>query len=189
MTKCQNWYVVYTYPNSEKKIYNELTKRNITAFLPTIKEVRRWSDRNKTVEVPLFPNYVFVEVTPKEMWVVTLIARVVRFITFDAVSVVVKNTEIDLIKKLLSETNDVRPESFPVKGEKVLVEEGPFAGLVGRVTDKKGANRLYIELTSIHQAVSVDIDACNLGRLKESLHADAVQPPNLLPPDRPYANG
>lgn len=135
--KQDNWYVVYTYPNSEKKIYNELNKRAITAFLPTKKVVRQWSDRKKKLEIPLFPNYIFVKLPPKQMWVVLMIDGVVRFISFDGAPVVVRDTEIDVVKKLISASSEVNNENFCIQGEKVQVKEGPLSGLVGRVVTQR----------------------------------------------------
>ena len=162
LARKDNWYVVYTYPNSEKKIYNELNKRNITAFLPTKKVVRQWSDRKKHIEIPLFPNYVFVKIPPKEMWMVLMIDSVVRFVTFDGRPAVVKDSEIDMVIKLISGTNVVTNDNYCIKGQKVQVKEGPFTGIVGRVLSRKGTTRLYVEIETVNIKISVDIEAALL---------------------------
>ena len=56
------WYALYTRPRHEKQLFEELTNRGIEAFLPTYKIRRRWSDRYKIVEEPLFKNYLFVRI-------------------------------------------------------------------------------------------------------------------------------
>src|SRR5947199_32320 len=56
------WYSVYTRPRHEKHVLKELNEKHIEAFLPTYKVRRRWSDRYKIVEEPLFKNYLFVNV-------------------------------------------------------------------------------------------------------------------------------
>ncbi|MDN5217521.1 UpxY family transcription antiterminator [Fulvivirgaceae bacterium BMA12] len=165
MTRHNNWYVVYTYPNSEKKIYNELNKREITAYLPTKGVVRQWSDRKKKLEVPLFPNYVFVNIPPKDMWMVLMVNGVVKFVSFNGTPAVVRDSEIDLVKRLSSKANVVSNKNFYIRGEKVQVKEGVFSGLVGKVMNKKGMTRLYVELETAHLMFSIDIEAALLKKL------------------------
>ena len=59
-----HWYAVMTRPRHEKKVAKELEQNSVVSFLPLASEVRRWSDRQKKVELPLFPGYVFVRLVP-----------------------------------------------------------------------------------------------------------------------------
>ena len=160
MSKQENWYVVYTYPNTEKRVTNELGKRNITAFLPTTQVLRQWSDRIKNIEVPLFPSYVFVRVQKKDMWAILLVAGVVKFISFDNSPTVIKDAEIETVKKVIAVNPRVDSESIgtPVIGETVRVKRGPMVGLVGKVVDRQGKMKLYLEIESINKAIAVDIN-------------------------------
>jgi len=166
MLKQENWYVVYTYPNTERKVYNELGKREITAFLPTTRVTRQWSDRKKEIEVPLFPNYVFVRLTPKELWVVAMLNGVVNFISFNGAPAVVKDTEISLVRKIVTGCGPVSREPVIANGERVQVMHGPLAGLRGKVTDRKGITRLYVELETINQTLAISIDAALLHKVE-----------------------
>ncbi len=56
----EGWYAAYTMPKFEKRIYGELVKKNVEAYLPVQQVFRQWSDRVKKIELPLFPNYIFV---------------------------------------------------------------------------------------------------------------------------------
>ncbi len=162
------WYAVYTCPNIEKKICNELAKRKIQAFLPTRMVMRQWSDRKKIIEVPLFPNYLFVNIHYKEMWLVLMLAGVVRFVSFGGIPVVVKDAEIDLIKRLISgaEVTDVkRGEGSFNGGERVQIKKGPLTGLVGTVANTAGITRLHVELETIQQVISINIDAALLEKV------------------------
>jgi transcription antitermination factor NusG len=153
------WYVIYTYPNSEKKIYHELIRRAISVFLPTRYIIRQWSDRKKSVEVPLFPNYLFVNVHPQQMWEVLMVSGVVRYITLNGAPVVVKDGDIAYVRQLLLGTNVLNNTALGLQGHKVQVTRGPLSGLVGKVTDLKGKTRLFVELEAIQQAISIEIDA------------------------------
>ncbi|HMK64590.1 MAG TPA: transcription termination/antitermination NusG family protein, partial [Thermodesulfobacteriota bacterium] len=57
-----NWYVVYTRSHYENKVFQALTDKSITAFLPTIAAVSRRKDRKKILNLPLFPGYVFFQI-------------------------------------------------------------------------------------------------------------------------------
>ena len=61
----QKWYAIFTKSRSEKKVYERLLDADIEAFLPIVKTVRQWSDRKKTVYLPLIPSYVFVKMDEK----------------------------------------------------------------------------------------------------------------------------
>jgi transcription antitermination factor NusG len=63
--KC-SWHVVYTMPNSERKVATAIAEMGIEPYLPLHKVMRQWSDRKKKLLVPLFPNYVFVNVSPEK---------------------------------------------------------------------------------------------------------------------------
>ncbi|MEP2237757.1 MAG: transcription termination/antitermination NusG family protein [Maribacter sp.] len=64
MTK--NWYVLYVKPKNEKKVAERLSAHQVDVYCPMIKEVKQWSDRKKTIEVPLFSSYVFVNISECE---------------------------------------------------------------------------------------------------------------------------
>ena len=162
----QNWYVVYTYPNTEKRICNDLTRRQITSFLPIQKVVRQWSDRKKQLEVPLFPSYVFVKIHSKDMWMVTMVDGVARFVSFNGTPAIVKESEVDVIKKIISGARSIRNESNCLtEGDYVQIKNGPLTGLEGRGVCKQGNTRLYHNLTSINKMISVAIDADNLSKI------------------------
>jgi transcription antitermination factor NusG len=163
--KQDNWYVIYTYPQSERKICNELGKREITAYLPTRKETRIWSDRKKKVEVPVFPNYVFVKVPAKEMWGILKLQGVVRFISFEGAPAIIKESDMDLVKKITTGYNAVCSNDFNVEGDIVRVKQGPLEGLTGKVVRKMGSTRLFVELETVRQAICIEIDAALLSKV------------------------
>ena len=79
-----HWYALYTRPRHEKQVLDDLTHRSIDAFLPTYRIRRRWSDRYKVVEEPLFKNYLFVQVDWSSGYYETLRPYgAVSFVMFD----------------------------------------------------------------------------------------------------------
>ncbi|UQD56111.1 UpxY family transcription antiterminator [Flavobacterium sp. K5-23] len=123
-----NWYVVYTKPKWEKKVAERLNEIGIVTYCPLISKTSQWSDRKKIVHVPLFNSYVFVQLTEKERNLIFEVPGVVRYLFWLGKPAIVRSSEIEAIKKWLSE-----PEGYEVsmdkwqKGDKIVLESGPFA--------------------------------------------------------------
>src|ERR1700712_1249639 len=98
-----NWYAVYTKPRWEKKVYALMTERGITAYCPLNKVRRKWSDRVKTVEEPLFSSYVFVQAEDDGLTNVRMVGGVVNFVYWQGKPAVIPEREILTIKKFLNE--------------------------------------------------------------------------------------
>src|SRR5271170_1144069 len=105
-----NWFVLYTKPRWEKKVYTLLTGNNIEAYCPLNRVRRKWSDRVKWVEEPLFKSYVFVRIAAEEQIRVRMIAGVVNFVYWLGKPAVVKNKEIEVIRKFLNDYEEVWAE-------------------------------------------------------------------------------
>lgn len=158
-----NWYIVYTFPNLEKKIYNELTKKKIKAYLPLQNVIRQWSDRKKEIKVPMFPNYVFINSTERERFRLLKIGGVLKFITFEGKPAMVSEDEISNIMKF--ETMVFEIESNLVSGDEVMIVDGPFTGLQGKLFFKRGKERLGVHLSSINQSLSIEVCSSSLRKV------------------------
>ena len=165
------WQVVYTYSQYEKKVYKEFQRRSIESFLPLQKQVRQWSDRKRKVEVPLFPNYIFVRVALQNIWNVLRINGIVKFISSEGRPVTVSDATVDSIKKLVNHEVEVTNELF-TEGDIVKVTRGALSGTEGILVEKKGKSRLAIQVNIMKQSVLVDIapdDLEKVGRLERAV--------------------
>lgn len=159
------WYVIYTIPRNEKKVYSELSKRAVEVFLPLQKVVRQWGTRKQKLEVPLFPNYLFISASKAMLWSVLSVKGVVRFISFNGAPAIISNTQMEVIKKIISNDGEVSDRSLFATGDHVRVKNGPFAGLEGKVLDVKGRIRFFIEFEQINQILSIDISGALLEKV------------------------
>ena len=123
-----NWYVVYTKPKWEKKVAEQLTKSGIECYCPLIIQERQWSDRKKKVEVPLFNSYVFVHLEESSRNSVFLSTGVVRYLFWLGKPAIVREDEINVIKKWLNapDASEFSIESYKI-GDSVKIESGPFS--------------------------------------------------------------
>ena len=125
MEKPGKWYAVYTKPRWEKKIDAMFGERGITSYCPLNKVRRKWIDRFKVVEEPLFKSYVFVRITDKEMSAVRQVSGVINFVYWNNKPATIKDEEVDQIKRFLNEYQDVQVVPMEIKPQsKVLITKG-----------------------------------------------------------------
>jgi transcription antitermination factor NusG len=152
------WYAVYTYPNAERKVQGKVKEMGVEAFLPMQTVVRQWSDRKKKLEVPVFPGYVFVKTSLVDRFGLLRIKELVRFISFGDTPVAIPDREIETVRKVVARNVEVSQEPFEGRvGEKVQITGGQFEGAVGVLVNRKGRNRLVIQLEALQQAISVEV--------------------------------
>lgn len=154
-----NWYVAYTFPNAERKAAFKLKEMGVDSFLPLHKVVRQWSDRKKKLEVPLFPNYIFIYVLPQKRFDVLKIKELVKFVSFERKPAIIPEALINSLKNILSGDIEISNENFCEEGMKVTIRQGQFAGAEGILVRKNGKARLLIQIEALHTHVSVDISA------------------------------
>lgn len=122
------WFVVYTRPKWEIKVTEQLIKLGITCYCPTVIKERQWSDRKKKINVPLFNQYVFVQLDQKDRNLVFLSQGVVRYLFWLKTYAIVKNTEIEIIKNWLNPINDLTENIEVLRiGDTIEINKGPFS--------------------------------------------------------------
>src|SRR5438874_517719 len=132
-----HWYSVYTRPRHEKHVLQELNDKHIEAFLPTYKVRRRWSDRYKIVEEPLFKNYLFVKMVLEKYHDTLRPYGAVSFVKFDDKPAEIPEVEVESIRRLILSELPYNPHPYLKVGRKVRVRSGPLEGCEGILTRKK----------------------------------------------------
>ena len=128
------WFAVYTKPRNEKKVVENLIHSGFEAYVPLVKQKRKWSDRIKTVELPLIPSYVFVNISEKERHNVFVIPGIVRYVFWLGQPAIIKDEEIEALKQSLKEPiYDFRIEDLHA-GMTYEISKGPFSGHEGIVS-------------------------------------------------------
>jgi transcription antitermination factor NusG len=151
------WHVVYTRPQSERKVASSIEEMGMESYLPLHKVIRRWSDRRKKMEIPLFPNYVFVKVDRVKRMSLYNIKELVNFVAIDKKPVIIAEKEIVTIKRVLGEEVMVSSEEYFQEGVIVRMTHGPLAGLEGLVVKKNSNARLVIKIDGLMKAFSFNV--------------------------------
>ena len=158
-----NWLAVYTKPRWEKKVAQRLAAKGLEVYCPLNKVTRKWSDRYKVVEVPLFTSYVFVNVKEEEVTSVRMTDGVVNFVYSNRKPAVILQKEIDLIRRFLNDFQNVEARPFSVeKGLRVRVISGVLMDREGIVMDVR-KKKAYIMLESLGFELSATIEV-EIGR-------------------------
>ena len=158
----RKWYVVYTKPRWEKKVYRLFEERRIEAYCPLNRVRKKWSDRIKWIDEPLFKSYVFVNVAEEELSAIRLVNGVVNFVYWLGKPAVVKDKEIEIIRKFLNEYEDVRVEPVELKKDtKVTIRKGVLMDKEAKVM-KILNNRVQVVIESIGFALVAVVDKSNI---------------------------
>ena len=154
----KKWIAVYTKPRHEKTVEKELQKKGFEVYLPLLKQRRKWSDRKKWVEFPLFRSYIFVKTEIKNALFVLQTLGVVKVVKFGGEVAVIQNDSIQAIKLMIEGGYMPEATDYFVKGDPVEVKDGPLKGLVGEVIRVDNHDRLLVRVDAIQHSVSVQIN-------------------------------
>ena len=158
----KNLYVIYTRPRWEKKVFKTLIEREIEAYCPLNRVRKKWSDRIRWVEEPLFKSYVFVRVAEEDQTRVRMINGVVNFVYWLGKPGVVKNKEIEIIRKFLNDYQEVWTEPIALqKDARVIIRQGAFMDKEARVV-KVVNNKVRILVESIGCSLVAVVAKSNL---------------------------
>ena len=131
-------------------------EKGIDVFLPTVKKLRQWKDRKKWVTVPLFNNYLFVNIDYKERYPVLESKGVVRIITFMGKPVPIPDKQIEYLQIAIKEPEKIEVEELIPVGKPVLITSGPFKGIEGIISESR-SNNVLIAIDSINKSVSITV--------------------------------
>tara|TARA_B100001964_G_scaffold13785_1_gene14320 strand:- start:465 stop:977 length:513 start_codon:yes stop_codon:yes gene_type:complete len=162
----RSWYVIYVRSRHEKSVYSALLDKGIDASLPMRTVVRKWSDRKKKMQIPLFRGYVFVKIDVNiDNLNVLQTAGVVKFIGIRNKPSRIPDEQIHWMHMLVAESDTVRAEKEIPVGQRVRVMIGPFKGIKGVVRRVGSRSRLVVLIESIMQAISIDIKPEHLEKI------------------------
>jgi len=154
------WYAVHTRPQHEKAVRSHLQDQEITAYLPLVSEVHRWSDRQKVVQVPLFSCYVFLHVAlVPETWAkVMRMNSVLRFVGTGSAALPIPDSEIESMQTLLSSKVPYALHPFLKIGQRVRVRGGSLDGIEGILMSRNGNQSLVISIEPLQRSLAICID-------------------------------
>ncbi|SHJ61156.1 UpxY family transcription antiterminator [Pseudozobellia thermophila] len=153
----EKWYVLQVRAGYEKKVVESLRKQGMQVYCPLVREVRIWSDRKKTVEVPLIKSYVFLKCTEKERNRAFAVPGVLRYLFWLGRPAVVREGEMKVLKEWVEEdkVDDVAYAKWK-PGTKTVIEKGPLKGR-DAVVRYIGGNKVSLVLEDLGLVVTAKL--------------------------------
>jgi transcription termination/antitermination protein NusG len=157
----RKWYAVQTRSNFEKVVCAELENKGVENYCPMLREVHQWADRQKAVELPLFPGYVFTRFqdSGRTRRLVLHTAGAVKILGNRDTIEPVADSEIESLQKLLKTRGACSTHPFLREGARVRVKRGSLQGVEGILVRVKNETRLVLTVTLFCKSVSTEINA------------------------------
>ena len=187
------WFAILARSGREKYATMLLENAGFECFLPISKSTRKWSDRMKDVEVPLFPGYLFCRMNPNDRLPVLTTPGVIQIAGIGKMPIPVEEHEIAAVRQIEKSGLSAMPWPYLRVGNTARIEEGPLRGVSGIVVKIKSALKLVLSIELLQRSIAVEIDRnwispCNTAELRSSNHArglsafdlaDLAQPQSL----------
>ncbi len=162
-----DWYALIVKSRHEFVARDELQKRGIETFLPSVKKLRQWRDRKKSVEFPVFPGYLFVSVARSaEIFLHIVKTRgVVALVSLEpGHPTPVVPEEIDALKAIIESGRpfDVYPQFQ--EGTRVRIRRGPLQGAAGVLTKKNDQDLFCVNVELLGRSIGLKISADDLAQ-------------------------
>lgn len=171
-TEKMPWHALYVHSRAEKKVYERLVEMGLEAYLPLVTKMKRWSDRMKKVEEPLFKSYLFVRSDEKWHYEILSIPGVTKFVTFERKAVVVPENQI---KAVMRYCDDYEGDEKPMEdtelheGQLVMITSGELMGLKGRLAPINNKKRLIVYIESVGHYLPINIPRSKIEPVHENM--------------------
>ena len=152
------WFAILVRTSREKSAALFLENEGYECFLPISKYMRRWSDRMKEVETPLFPGYLFCRMNPHNRLPVLMTPGVIQIVGIGKTPVPVDEKEIADIQRAGRSGLATMPWPYLQVGHVVRIEEGPLRGMSGIVVRIKSGLKLVLSVSLLQRSIAVEID-------------------------------
>ena len=136
--------------------------QRIDCFLPLYKSIRRWKDRRKQLDLPLFPGYIFVHIALRDRLQVLQLPGVVQLVSFSGKPAALPDAEIEALRNGLARNLRAEPHPYLTVGRRVRVRSGSVAGLEGILVRRKQKFRVVLSIELIQRSVAIEVDEADI---------------------------
>lgn len=154
-----HWFALKVRSRAEKTVGDTLDNRGFEVFCPTYRESRQYSDRQKSLQSPLFPGYLFCKLDWNNRLPVLSAPYVEYIVGFGKEPTPVCPTEIGAIQTIVRAGLQCRPHPFLKVGQRVRMHSGPLADLEGILVAARGAHRLIVSVDLLQRSVATEVDS------------------------------
>jgi transcription antitermination factor NusG len=152
------WFALRVRPNFEKTVAMSLRNKGYEEFLPLYQARRRWSDRYRTLELPLFSGYLFCRIDLRHRLPVLTTPGLLGIVSSGKIPLPVNDVEVAAVQSVVRSNLAAQPLSGLAVGERVRIEAGPLRGVEGVLLRMESSYRLIVSVTLLHRSVSVKVE-------------------------------
>jgi len=157
------WFAIMVRTGREKTTTLLLENAGYECFLPVSKFTRRWSDRMKEIEVPLFPGYLFCRMDPYNRLPVLMTPGVIQIVGTGKTLIPVEEEEITAIQRIVKNGLSTMPWPYLQVGHLARIEEGPLRGMTGIIVRIKSGMKLVLSVSLLQRSVAVEVERSWVG--------------------------
>jgi transcription antitermination factor NusG len=154
-----HWFALRVHTRKEAFVASQLGSQGVECFLPLYKSTRKWSDRVKEIQQPLFPSYLFSRFDYQDRRAVVMTPGVLQVVGNGRVALPIPDEEISAIQSAVTSGLDHQPWPYIEVGERVRVVYGSLSGLEGILINFKGSNRVVLSVSLLRRSVAVEMEA------------------------------
>lgn len=154
----KRWFALRVKSRCEKAVAMMVQHKGFEEFLPLHQSLRRWSDRVQTVELPLFPGYLFCRLDPQHRLPLLTIPGVLHFVGIGKIPAPIEDEEIAALQATVHSGLLTEPWPFLEIGQRVRLDDGPLTGLEGILVGTSKQQRIVVSITLLKRSVAVAIE-------------------------------
>lgn len=159
VTEPLQWYALHTRAKHERFVSAQLLLKGVQTFLPSVRQIHRWSDRSKAVDVPLFSCYVFVHAVLSRVHVPAVrTPGVLRWVGPSGEPAVIPDSEMEAVRSLVANDIPFWPHAFLKIGQRVRIRGGCLDGIEGTLLERQRDRRLVVSIDLIQQSLAITIN-------------------------------
>lgn len=152
------WFAIRVRSNFERTTSKYLASNGYEEFTPFCRTKRRWSDRTREIERPLFPGYVFCRFLAEDRLPVLKTPGVVSIVSFGNELAQVDEQEIANLQAVVGNGRNAAPWPFLRVGQRVRVVSGALQGVEGLLVCVKNSHRLIVSVSLLQRSVGAEVD-------------------------------
>jgi transcriptional antiterminator RfaH len=157
-----HWFALTVHPKHEHLAARGLGSQGFEVYLPLHRARRRWSDRTKTLDMVLFPGYLFCRFVAQDKLRVMQAPAVRGIVRSGRDPIAVDDSEIEAIRTLIASGRPIDLCPFLQVGQHVRISHGPFESVRGVIVRTDENWRVVVSVEALGCSISVAVDAAQV---------------------------
>ncbi len=151
------WFAVRVKSRHEKAVAQHLELRNFASFTPLYVAVHQWTDRERTLHLPLFPGYVFCKFSATSLLQILNTPGVIDVVRCGNSLAPIEDSEIHGLQQVMESGYEAEPALYMETGQTVTITSGPLTGVKGTVVRHKSGFHLVLSVTLLQRSIQVEV--------------------------------